>query len=161
MTVTPVIPRTIRSRLGWAVADAWVITGRDLAHWARQPGAVIANTLLFPVVIVLMFGYLLGGAMTVPGGGDYRDFLMPGMFAMTMVFGIGATANAVSADAARGVTDRFRSLPMAAPAVITGRAAADMLNSAAALAVLTGCGFAAGWHPHRGGRRHRTQADPG
>ena len=70
MTVTPVIPPTIRSRLGWAVADAWVITGRDLAHWARQPGAVIANTLLFPIVIVLMVGYLLGGAMTVPGGGN-------------------------------------------------------------------------------------------
>jgi ABC-2 type transport system permease protein len=153
MTLTPVLPGTLRCRLAWAITDAWVVTCRDLAHWARQPGAVIANTLLFPVMIVLMFGYLLGGAMTVPGGGDYRDFLMPGMFAMTMVFGIGATLSAVSADAARGVTDRFRSLPMAAPAVITGRAAADMLNSAAALAVLTGCGFLVGWHPHRGAAR--------
>lgn len=150
MTLTPVLPRTLRSRLAWAVSDAWVVTGRDLAHWARQPGAVVASTLLFPVMIVLMFGYLLGGAMTVPGGGDYRDFLMPGMFAMTMVFGIGATLSAVSADAARGVTDRFRSMPMAAAAVIAGRAAADMLNSAAALGVLTGCGFLVGWHPHRG-----------
>jgi len=104
-------------------------------------------------MIVLMFGYLLGGAMTVPGGGDYRDFLMPGMFAMTMVFGIGATLSAVGADAARGVTDRFRSLPMAAPAVIAGRAAADMLNSAAALVVLTGCALATGWQPHRGAAR--------
>jgi ABC transporter DrrB family efflux protein len=111
---------------------------------------VIANTLLFPVMIVLMFGYLLGGAMTVPGGGDYRDFLMPGMFAMTMVFGIGATVTAVSTDAARGVTDRFRSMPMATSAVIAGRAAADMLSSAAALAVLTGCGWLVGWQPHRG-----------
>jgi ABC-2 type transport system permease protein len=134
MTVTPVIPQTLRSRAVWAIADAWVITSRELAHWARRPGAVIANTLLFPVMIVLMFGYLLGGAMTVPGGGDYRAFLMPGMFA----------------DAARGVTDRFRSLPMAASAVIAGRAAADLLNSAAALAVLAGCGLATGWHPHRG-----------
>jgi len=127
-----------------------VITRRDLQHWARQPGAVIANTLVFPVMIVLMFGYLLGGAMIVPGGGDYRDFLMPGMFAMTMVFGIGATLSAVSTDAARGVTDRFRSLPMAAEAVVAGRAVADMLSSAVALAVLTGCGLAIGWHPHRG-----------
>jgi ABC-2 type transport system permease protein len=153
MTLAPEVPRTIRSRACWAIKDSWVITCRDLAHWRRQPGAVIANTLVFPVMIVLMFGYLLGGAMTVPGGGDYRDFLMPGMFAMTMVFGIGATVSAVSADAARGVTDRFRSLPMAAPAVIAGRAAADMLNSSAALAVLTGCGFAAGWHPQRGAAR--------
>ena len=153
MTIAPALPRSFRSRLAWAVADAWVITGRDLAHWARQPGTVIANTLLFPLMIVLMFGYLLGGAMTVPGGGDYRDFLMPGMFAMTMVFGIGATVTAVSADAARGVTDRFRAMPMATSAVITGRAAADMLSSAAALAVLTGCGWLAGWQPHRGATR--------
>jgi ABC-type multidrug transport system permease subunit len=153
MTLMPALPRTLRARLAWAIADTWVITRRDLAHWARQPGTVIANTLLFPVMIVLMFGYLLGGAMTVPGGGDYRDFLMPGMFAMTMVFGIGATLSAVSADAARGVTDRFRSMPMATPAVIGGRAAADMLNSAAALAVLAGCGLLTGWHPHRGAAR--------
>jgi ABC-type multidrug transport system permease subunit len=153
MTLTPEIPRTIRSRIGWALSDTWVITGRDLAHWRRQPGAVIASTLAFPVMIVLMFGYLLGGAMTVPGGGDYREFLMPGMFAMTMVFGIGSTLSAVSADAARGVTDRFRSLPMAGPAVIAGRAAADMLTSAIVLAVLTGCGFGVGWHPHRGAAR--------
>jgi len=78
MTVTPVIPRTICSRLGWAVTDAWVITRRDLAHWARQPGAVIASTLLFPVMIVLMFGYLLGGAMTVPGGGASVDTVSSG-----------------------------------------------------------------------------------
>jgi ABC transporter DrrB family efflux protein len=153
MTIAPAPPRSFRSRLAWAVADAWVITGRDLAHWARQPFAVIANTLLFPLMIVLMFGYLLGGAMTVPGGGDYRDFLMPGMFAMTMVFGIGATVTAVSADAARGVTDRFRAMPMATSAVIAGRAAADMLSSAAALAVLTGCGWLVGWQPHRGATR--------
>jgi ABC-2 type transport system permease protein len=149
-TLTPDIPATVRSRIGWAVRDTWVVTGRDLTHWRQQPGPVIASTLVFPVMIVLMFGYLLGGAMTVPGGGDYRDFLMPGIFAMTMVFGIGATLSAVSADAARGVTDRFRSLPMAAPAVIAGRAAADLLNSAAALAVLVGCGLAVGWQPHRG-----------
>ena len=153
ITLAPEIPRTFRSRVGWAITDTWVVACRDLAHWRRQPGAVIANTLVFPVMIVLMFGYLLGGAMTVPGGGDYRDFLMPGMFAMTMVFGIGATLSAVSADAARGITDRFRSLPMAAPAVIAGRAAADMLNSAAALVVLTGCGLATGWQPHRGAAR--------
>ena len=153
MTVTPVLPRTLLSRAGWAIRDAWVITCRDLAHWVRQPGPVIASTLVFPVMIVLMFGYLLGGAMIVPGGGDYRDFLMPGMFAITMLFGIGATMSAVSADTARGVTDRFRSMPVATSAVIAGRAAADMLNSAAALAVLTGSGFLVGWHPHRGATR--------
>ena len=153
ITLTPKTRRTTRSRIGWALADTWVIACRDLAHWRQQPGAVIASTLVFPVMIVLMFDYLLGGAMIVPGGGDYRDFLMPGMFAMTMVFGIGATLSAVSADAARGITDRFRSLPMTAAAIIAGRAAADMLSSAAALAALTGCGLLTGWHPNRGAAR--------
>jgi ABC-type multidrug transport system permease subunit len=153
MTGAPGIAPAIRSRLAWAVCDSWVVTRRELAHWARQPGPVIANALLFPIMIVLMFGYLLGGAMTVPGGGSYRDFLMPGMFAMTMVFGIGATLAAVSADAARGVTDRFRSMPMAEPAWLAGRAAADMLSSAVALVVLACCGLVVGWQPHRGAGR--------
>lgn len=146
--IGPVLPHTATQRMGWALADAWTIAARDLAHWGRQPGAVIANTLLFPIMIVLMFGYLLGGAITVPGGGDYLEFLLPGMFAMTMVFGIGTTLVAVSSDAARGVTDRFRSMPMAPSAVVIGRAIADMLNSTAALAVLLGCGLLIGWTPH-------------
>ena len=144
----PVLPRTPLPRLRWALTDSWTITRRDLTHWQRQPVAVITNTLVFPIMIVLMFGYLLGGAITVPGGGDYREFLLPGMFAMTMVFGIGATVVAVSSDAARGVTDRFRSMPTTSFAVVAGRAAADMLNSAVALAVLTGCGLLTGWAPH-------------
>ena len=69
---------------------------------------------------------------------------------MTMVFGIGATLVAVSSDAARGVTDRFRSMPMTGSAVVIGRASADMLNSTVALAVLIGCGLLIGWEPHNG-----------
>jgi ABC-type multidrug transport system permease subunit len=148
-TLAPTPPRTHRLRWRWAWTDAITIARRDLAHWARQPGLLITNTVLFPIMIVLMFGYLLGGAMTVPGGGSYREFLLPGMFAMTMVFGIGATTVAVSADAAGGITDRFRSMPMAPSAVVAGRAIADMLNSAIALSTLIGCGLLAGWLPHR------------
>jgi ABC-2 type transport system permease protein len=137
--------------LGWAAADTGVLIRRELHHWVRQPAPVVANALLFPILIVLMFGYLLGGAMTVPGGGNYREFLIPGMFAMTMVFGIGATLVAVGADAARGVTDRFRSMPTAAPAVLLARVGADLLTAVATLAVLAGCGLLVGWQPHRDG----------
>ncbi len=146
LTAPPIPER----RLRWAVSDTITLTRRDLAHWARQPGAVITGTLLFPIMIVLMFGYLLGGAMTVPGGGSYREFLLPGMFAMTMVFGIGATMVAISSDTARGITDRFRSLPMTPSAVLAGRATADMLTATVTLAVLIACGPLVGWHPHRG-----------
>ncbi|WP_444961825.1 ABC transporter permease [Nocardiopsis sp. M1B1] len=131
-------------RLRWALADGWTIARRDVVHWLRQPGQLVAG-LLFPVVMVLMFGFLFGGAMTVPGGGDYREFLMPGMFAMAMVFGVGETVTAVSQDAARGVTDRFRSMPMAPSAVVVGRCAADMLRSAITLFLLVLCGLLVGW----------------
>lgn len=150
MTVDmPAIPRTAPDRLRWAVADAQTITGRDLAHWGRQPGQVIVG-LLFPVALVLMFGYLIGGQMTVPGGGSYREFLLPGMFAMTMVFGVETTFAAVASDATKGVTDRFRSMPMAPSAVVVGRSAADMLNATLGLAIMVACGLAVGWQWHRG-----------
>jgi ABC transporter DrrB family efflux protein len=150
VTVTaPEIPRTAAARLRWALADGWTVTLRDLTHWVRKPGQVVAG-LLFPVMIVLMFGYLFGGGMAVPGGGDYREYLMPGMFAMTMLFGIEATFTAVARDAAEGVTDRFRSLPIASSAVVLGRSVADMLNTVLGLLVMIACGLAVGWRWHEG-----------
>ncbi|HYQ64385.1 ABC transporter permease [Actinophytocola sp.] len=134
----------------WAFADGWTMTRRDILHWSRQPGPVIVG-LLFPVLMVVMFGYLFGGAMAVPGGGDgYREFILPGMFAMTMAFGLEATMIAVTADAAKGVTDRFRSMPMAPSAVVTGRAGADMLNSVLGLVVIMLAGLLVGWRAHTG-----------
>ena len=135
------------SRLGWALADAWTITRRDLQHWRLQPGPVILGW-VFPVMIVLMFGLLFGGAINVPAGGEYFEFLMPGMFAMTMLFGLETTLVAVTTDAARGVTDRFRSLPMSASAVVLGRCLADMLNSVVGLGVMIGAGLLLGWRWH-------------
>jgi len=145
-------PRTARDRLRWAVTDAWTITGRELAHWARQPFVVVVG-LLFPVLTVVMFAYLFGGAMAVPDGGSYREYLVPGVLALTMVFGLEATFTAVTTDAAKGVTDRFRSLPMAPSAVVVGRSAADMLNSALGLAVLLLAGLAIGWQWRAGTAR--------
>jgi len=135
--------------LRWAFSDGWTVTRRDLMQWARQPAPVIVG-LLFPVLLVLMFGYLFGGAMAMPGGGDYKEFLLPGMFAMTMAFGLEATMIAVSTDVRRGITDRFRSMPMASSAVVVGRCGADLLNSAAGLAVMLGCGLVVGWRAHNG-----------
>ena len=144
---TPPMPTTAAQRLRWSVADAWTVTGRDLAHWIRQP-ATLAMNLLFMVMVVLLFGYLFGGAMTVPGGGSYREFLLPGMFALSMLFGVEATMIAVSTDVSRGVTDRFRAMPMARSAVVAGRGIADMLNSALGLSLLLVCGVLVGWRWH-------------
>jgi ABC-2 type transport system permease protein len=133
-------------RARWAVTDAFTVAGRDVAHWRRQPGAVLVNA-LFPVLLLLTFVYLLGGGMVVPGGGDYRDFLVPGLLALAMVFGVEATMTAVVTDTARGITDRFRSLPMTPSAVVAGRCLADMASSVVGLAVLVAAALAIGWRP--------------
>jgi ABC-2 type transport system permease protein len=136
-------------RLRWGLHDGWAVTRRDLLHWVSQPWA-FALGMLFPVLIVLMFAYILGGSMVVPGGGDYKDFLLPGMFALTMVFGLEATVTSVTTDLNRGVTDRFRSMPIASSAVVLGRSTADMLNSVAGLLIMILCGLAVGWRWHGG-----------
>lgn len=131
------------------MSDSWTLTRRTLLHWRNQPGQLVLG-LLFPVMVLLMFAYLFGGAMVVPGGGDYREFLLPGMFALTMAFGLENTYTAVAADTQRGVTDRFRTMPISAASVVTGRSVADMLGAAVGLAVLIACGLAVGWRWHHG-----------
>ncbi|MFI5724452.1 ABC transporter permease [Streptomyces cyaneofuscatus] len=135
------------SRLTWALTDSWTMTRRELAHWARQPVAVVVG-LAFPVMLLLMFTYLVGGGRGVAG--DPTEYLVPGMLALTMAFGLESTMLAVTQDLGKGVIDRFRSLPMVPGAVLVGRSAADMLQSVAALAVMAGVGYAVGWRWHNG-----------
>lgn len=133
----------------WAVTDALTITRRSIWHWIRQPYAIIFG-LLFPIMLTVLFGYLFGGAMQVPGDGNYLEFMMPGMFVMVMAFGIGETMVTVAADKEKGVTDRFRSMPMSGSAVVLGRGIADMLYSTALLVVMIGFGLLTGWRWHEG-----------
>ncbi|MHA6625205.1 ABC transporter permease [Pseudonocardia sichuanensis] len=131
------------SRIGWAVTDAATLTRRYLAHLRHQP-VQLAENIGFPILILLIFVYLLGGMLMVPGG-DYRQLLLPGMLTMTMLSGLAATMVAVVTDAQRGITDRFRSMPMSASAVLVGRAAADLAISTIGLVVLVLVGLAVGW----------------
>jgi ABC-2 type transport system permease protein len=131
-------------RLRAVVHDSWLIAQRDMAQWVREP-LIIVWGLVFPVVFVLLFAYVFGSGIVVPGGGSYREFLMAGIFAQTMAFGIGETVAAVQADTAKGVTDRFRSLPIAPSAVVVGRCVANMVYSAASLALMISCGLGIGW----------------
>lgn len=126
------------------VTDAVTITRRDLLHWTRNPSVIVASV-AFPVMFVLLFGFVFGSAMVVPGGGDYRDFLMPGMFAQAMVNGAAATVAVVAANRANGVTDRLRSMPVSPASVLMGRSAADLVNSCLDLVVLVGLGLLVGW----------------
>ncbi|MEU7777963.1 ABC transporter permease [Micromonospora parva] len=131
------------------LADSATLIWRNLARWRRDPGPLIAS-LGFNILIVLMFAYLFGGALQVPGGGSYREFLMPGMFVMTMVFGISLTTVAVAEDLERGVTDRLRSMPVSPLAPLAARAVADMLFALVTLGVLLLTGLAIGWRAHGG-----------
>jgi ABC-type polysaccharide/polyol phosphate export permease len=128
----------------------WIITLRDLAHWVRQPWTPIFG-LLFTIMLLLVFGFLFGGAIAVPGGGDYISFLLPGMMALSMLFGVEATTTTMAADARKGITDRFRSLPIGSAAVSLGRVGADLANSTVELLVLFAGGLLIGW---------RLSADP-
>ncbi|WP_446039437.1 ABC transporter permease [Streptomyces sp. SID1121] len=138
---------TAGNRLGLALTDSWTMTRRELAHWARQPVQVVVG-LAFPVMLLLMFGFLTGGGRGLAG--DYVDYLVPGMLALTMAFGLESTMLAVTQDLNKGVIDRFRSLPMSVSAVLVGRSAADMIQSAAGLAVMIGVGWTIGWRWHDG-----------
>ncbi|WP_370585567.1 ABC transporter permease [Nocardia sp. XZ_19_231] len=135
------------STLRTAITDSWTMTRRELAHWARQPVQVVVG-LVFPVMLLLMFSYLIGGGRGIDG--DFKDYLVPGILTMTMAFGLEATMLAVTQDLGKGVIDRFRSMPMNSAAVLVGRSVADMLQSAVGLAVMIAVGYAIGWRWHDG-----------
>ncbi len=124
-----------------AGALAW----RNLAAAARQPQAAVF-LLVQPVLFVLMFRYVFGGAISTPGG-SYVDFLMPGIFTQTMVFGGIATAVALSEDMNSGFLDRIRSLPVARSAFLTGRVLADSLRNVVSILLMTAVGVAVGFRP--------------
>jgi ABC-2 type transport system permease protein len=134
-------------RLRWALRDGWLVAHRDMTQWVREPQLIMWG-LVFPVTFVLLFAYVFGSGIIVPGGGNYREFLMPGMFVQTMAFGIGETLASVQADSAKGVTDRFRSMPMAPSAVVVGRSIANMVYSSLSLGLMVICGLAVGWRWH-------------
>src|SRR5262249_2102011 len=121
------VVNTPHGRLWWAARDGLTVWRRDLLHLKHNP-MEIASNLLFPITTVLLFGYVFGSAIQVPGGGNYRSYLMPGLFAMTQVSAMGTLALVVADDAATGIMDRFRSMPMARVAVPFGRTLADLVT---------------------------------
>lgn len=128
----------------WAVADAWTMVWRQLLYYVRQPTTILWQ-LGFPIVSVLLFVYVFGSAMNIGGGADYTSFAMPGMFAMTMAFGFMNTAYAVVLDKEKGVTDRFRSMPMSPSAVVAGRGVGDLIGAGVDLLVLAVIALVIGW----------------
>src|SRR5699024_11649994 len=102
------------------VREGLILTRRDLAHWRRQPWSPIFN-LLFTIMLLLMFALIFGGSIQLPGGGDYVHFLLPGMMALAMMFGVESTMMAMASAAKKGITDRIRSIPRSDASVPMGR----------------------------------------
>ncbi|SJM47593.1 ABC transporter, permease protein [Actinomycetales bacterium JB111] len=143
-------PATLTSRAAWALSDVWVVARRTILRLVRRPDELL-GTLLIPVMAVVMFGLVFGdafGAAMGAGGSDYREFLLPGLFALTMAFGIGNTTIGIAADVRGGVVDRMRTLPMSPRALLTGRAVADVAIAVVELGIVMGLGAVLGWEWH-------------
>ncbi len=137
-----------RRRLVWAINDGLAACGRNLRAYVRLPQLVIFSTIQ-PVIFVLLFRYVFGGAIQVPGV-RYVDFLMPGVFVQTMTFGAMGTAIGLAADLQTGLIERFRSLPMARSAVLVGRTTADFVRNVFVVALMAAVGFLVGFRVHTG-----------
>jgi ABC-2 type transport system permease protein len=130
------------------VTDGAAAAERQLSRLRHDPRA-ITLTRGAPVVLVVIFGYIFGSAISVPGSGDYRAFLVPGLFATTAV-NVRPSMVAMARDSSRGVVDRFRSLPIARTAVPLGQATATTLYGLGSFVLMGLCGLAVGWRIERG-----------
>jgi ABC-2 type transport system permease protein len=124
--------------------DTWVIARRGLVHMKRQPEA-LSDATIQPIMFVLLFAYVFGGAIDVPGGGNYREFLMGGIMAQTIVFTAFGVAMSIANDRKNQAVDRFRSLPIAKGAVLGGHAVANLIKSLLPIAIMSLCGLLIGW----------------
>ena len=127
----------------WTVTDTVVIAERNLMRYIRSPDMVVFLTIQ-PIMFVLLFNFVFGGAISV-GGTDYINFLLPGIILQTTIFGATQTGIGLNDDLAKGIIDRFRSLPMARPAVLAGRILADTLANVFVVGVMLGVGYAIGF----------------
>jgi ABC-2 type transport system permease protein len=127
------------------VRDAITMAWRNVANIRRNPRLLVFSTIQ-PVVFVLLFRYVFGGAIAVPGG-SYVNYLMPGIFVQTVVFGALTTAVGLADDLQKGLIDRFRSLPMARSAVLLGRTLADLLRNVFVVSLMFVVGLLVGWDP--------------
>jgi ABC-2 type transport system permease protein len=140
---------SVAGRVRWTISDGLTLVGRELSRLRQEPGELIA-ALIFPAIMVVLFGYVFGSAIAVPGGGNYREYLMPGLFSMVTFSSVMALTMRVATDASKGVMDRFRSMPMARSAVPFGQTGADVLTGLFGLAIMVGAGLLVGWRAHRG-----------
>ena len=149
MAVLTEHPNTGTGGVRQAIRDGLIVTMRNLRRIPRIPELAIF-AILQSIMFVLLFAFVFGGAIPLPGGGSYREYLMPGIFAQTIAFAAATTAIGMTDDLNKGIIDRFRSLPMARSAVITGRTLSDVVYNGGILVVLMLSGLLVDWRVHTG-----------
>lgn len=135
------------SRVSTALSDSMVIAKRNIIKIKRVP-EILVFVLLSPIMFVLLFAYVFAGATVL--GENYREFLIGGIFAQTIVFGATFTGAGLAEDMSKGIIDRFRSVPMSRAAVVVGRTASDVIYNALTLVVMSLTGLLVGWGIHNG-----------
>ncbi|MFC9908843.1 ABC transporter permease [Streptomyces sp. NPDC059862] len=149
--VTDAVPRPARPNpISQSVRDSLVVAKRNLIRMSRIPEMIIFG-LIQPIMFVVLFSYVFGGSMTIAGttdSGVYREFLMAGIFAQTVTFATAGAGAGIAEDMHKGLIDRFRSLPMARGAVLTGRTLADLVQTALTVLVLAIVALLVGWRTH-------------
>ncbi len=141
-----------RPLLGWTLHDGLVVARRNLIQTVRVP-ELLFFSLVQPVIFVLLFAYVFGGAIPIPGdtaSDAYRQYLMPGIFGQTVAFAAASSTVGLAEDMHKGLIDRFRALPMSPPAVLLGRTFADAARQILVLAVLSITGYVVGWRIDNG-----------
>jgi hypothetical protein len=136
-TMTPLF------RLRRATRNTATLTWRNLMGYLRIPEALFFSSVQ-PVMFVLLFRYVFGGAIHVPGQ-SYVNYLMPGIFVQTVAFGAVSTSIGLAEDLQKGIIERFRALPIARSAVLAGRTSADLIRNVIVVAIITGVGYAVGF----------------
>ncbi len=146
-TAPPSPPRSsAEPSLRWVVSDVWTMGRRNILAIVRIPVSFVF-TLIQPIMFVLLFRYVFGGAINVP---NYVNFLIPGILVQTTIFGAIGTTIGLAEDLQRGLIERFRALPMARMAVLAGRTVSDLIRNVVVILVITGVGFLVGFRPHGG-----------
>ncbi|MGW0778777.1 ABC transporter permease [Streptomyces sp. NPDC054802] len=132
-----------------ALSDSFALVGRQMRHIRRMPEQLLGITVM-PVAFVIVFGYLFGSAMQVPGQGGYKEYIMAGIFAQVMLANITTTAVGVVNDLNNGLVDRFRALPISRSSVLVGRTVADAVLVTWTCTVMALVGYLIGWRAHNG-----------
>jgi ABC transporter DrrB family efflux protein len=126
------------------LANIWSMTRRSLVHISREP-MQLSDVTIQPVLFTFLFVYIFGGAIPIPGGGSYKDYLLAGILALNLVTSTMGTAVGLSTDLHEGMIDRFRALPMWRSAVLVGRSFADFLTSCLCALIVGLTGLVVGW----------------